>query len=69
VWVEGIRDSGWVLRTLPGDGYFGFGEDYDLAVIAAAEMCKHPDTRPDPTSPSAQDIWIAVSHLMPEVTA
>lgn len=65
VWVERIKDCGWVLRTVPSDCFSAFGEDYDLAVIAAAEMCQRHNMRPDPNSPSAEDIWIALSHLWP----
>ena len=66
--VDWIKNTGWTVRTSPDDGRWKcHADNYDSAIIGAAQECERLNARPDPTCPHHGDIWIAIGHLRPEV--
>jgi hypothetical protein len=69
VLVEPVGEIWFVWRSWvrsEGPGRFVF-EDYDDAIAAAAEECARAGARPDPRDLHRDDIWLALSHLEPEM--
>jgi hypothetical protein len=66
--VDWIKDNGWVVSTSPDfGGWHCYADDYDHAIVGAAEECVRLGGHPDPSCAHYADIWLALSHLRPEV--
>lgn len=54
----------WIRPQTPDAFVF---DDYDDAIEAAAEECARANARPDPSDPHREDVWLALSHVQPEI--